>query len=193
MMRRLHGGAAPLVWCRCMVAMSVLALAGCVTQGVNSYYYGDRAGGASRTDLIEVNERAADALLLNAKLDASQPLLVATLVNVDRLTESSRLGRIFSEQIAGRMVQRGLRVTEVKLRDNLALHREQGELLLSREVREVSQAQNAQAVVVGTYAVSASVVYISVKLVNPVGNHVMAAHNYAVPVDENVRTLLAGR
>lgn len=66
------------------------------------------------------------------------------------------------------MVQRGLRVTEVKLRDVLVLHREQGELLLSREVREVSQAQNAQAVVVGTYAVSASVVYISL-LVNPVG------------------------
>lgn len=118
---------------------------------------------------------------------------VATLVNVDRLNESSRLGRIFSEQIAGRMVQRGLRVTEVKLRDNLVLHREQGELLLSREVREVSQAQNAQAVVVGTYAVSASVVYISLKLVNPVGNQVIAAHNYAVPADENVRSLLAGR
>ena len=120
-------------------------------------------------------------------------VLVATLVNVDRLNESSRLGRIFSEQIAGRMVQRGLRVTEVKLRDNLVLHREQGELLLSREVREVSQAQNAQAVVVGTYAVSASVVYISLKLVNPVGNQVIAAHNYAVPADENVRSLLAGR
>ena len=66
-------------------------------------------------------------------------------------------------------------------------------MLLSREVREVSQAQNAQAVVVGTYAVSASVVYISLKLVNPVGNTVVAAHNYAVPMDENVRALLTGR
>lgn len=174
-------------------ALVVLALQGCVTNAINGYYYGDRAGGAPRSDLIEVNDRATDALLLNAPLDASQPVLVATLVNVDRLNESSRLGRIFSEQIAGRMVQRGLRVTEVKLRDNLVLHREQGELLLSREVREVSQAQNAQAVVVGTYAVSASVLFISLKLVNPAGNHVVAAHNYAVPVDENVRTLLMGR
>lgn len=174
-------------------AFVALGLQGCVTNAINGYYYGDRAGGVSRSDLIEVNDRATDALLLNAPLDGSQPVLVATLVNVDRLNESSRLGRIFSEQIAGRMVQRGLRVTEVKLRDNLVLHREQGELLLSREVREVSQAQNAQAVVVGTYAVSASVLFISLKLVNPAGNHVVAAHNYAVPVDENVRTLLAGR
>ena len=130
---------------------------------------------------------------MHAVLDASQPVLVATLVNVDRLNESSRLGRIFSEQIAGRMVQRGLRVTEVKLRESLVLHRDQGELLLSREAREVSQAQNAQAVVVGTYAMSASMLYLSLKLVNPMGNHVVAAHSYAVPVDENVRTLLTGR
>ena len=173
-------------------AVATLGLQGCASV-VNGYYYGDRSVGFSRVDLIEVNERATDALLLNAPLDASQPVLVATLVNVDRLAESSRLGRMFAEQIAGRMVQRGLRVTEVKLRENLVLHRDQGELLLSREVREVSQAQNAQAVVVGTYAVSASALYITLKLVNPVGNAVVAAHNYAVPVDENVRALLNGR
>lgn len=160
---------------------------------MHGYYYGGQAGGFSRNNLIEANERATDALLQTAPLDARQPVLVATLVNIDRLTESSRLGRIFSEQIAGRMVHQGLRVTEVKLRENLLLQRDQGELLLSREVREVSQAQDAQAVVVGTYAVSTSVVYISLKLVNPVGNTVVAAHNYAVPMDENVRALLAGR
>ncbi len=36
----------------------------------------------SRTDLIEVNDRATDALLLSAPLgNASEPVLVATLVN----------------------------------------------------------------------------------------------------------------
>lgn len=188
------GRAAAVRWLAC--AGIVLGLQGCETTMVNpmhSYYYGDRGAGGSRTNLIAANERATDALLKYAPLDANQPVLVATLVNVDRLTESSRLGRIFSEQIAGRMVHQGLRVTEVKLRENLLLQRDQGELLLSREVREVSQAQDAQAVVVGTYAVSTSVVYISLKLVNPVGNTVVAAHNYAVPMDENVRALLAGR
>ena len=190
---RFQPGKLQSVWCLGMVAVSALALQGCSTNPVHSYYYGNSAGGMSRTDLIEVNERATDALLLSAPLDASHPVLVATLVHVDRLTESSRLGRMFSEQIAGRMVQRGLKVTEVKMRESLLLKRDQGELLLSREVREVSQAQDAQAVVVGTYAVSASVVYISLKLVNPVGNTVVAGHNYAVPMDENVRALLTGR
>ena len=170
-------------------AAALIGLTGC-----SSFYYGDKPGATwFPTDLIEANHRAVDALLANAPLDAQHPVMVATLVQVDRLGESSRLGRIFSEQIAGRMVQRGVRVVELKLRDSVALQRDQGELLLSREVREVSQAQNAQAVVVGTYAVSASVVYISLKLVNPVGNTVVAAHNYAVPMDENVRALLTGR
>ena len=190
----LQGGRAAW-WLRWLAAALALSgVLGCASNPIHSYYYGDRAGsGSSRTNLIEVNERAADALLAYAPLDAQQPVLVATLVNVDRLTESSRLGRIFSEQIAARLVYRGLRVTEVKLRENLLLQRDQGELLLSREVREVSQAQDAQAVVVGTYAVSASVVYINLKLVNPVGNTVVAAHSYAVPMDENVRALLSGR
>jgi TolB-like protein len=170
-------------------ALALLALPGCA-----NYYYGDRAGpGLLRTDLIEANERAADALLLQARLDPLQPVLVATLVNVDWLFESSRLGRIFSEQISARLVQRGLRVTEVKLRESLLLEPAQGEILLSREAREVSRAQNAQAVVVGTYAVSATVLYISLKVVNPVGNTVAAAHSYAVPMDDNVRALLKGR
>lgn len=188
--------AAGLLRCAAVGAAVVCAaggLAGCATSPMHSYYYGGQSGGMSHSNLIEVNERAADALLQTAPLDARQPVLVATLVHVDRLTESSRLGRMFSEQIAGRMVQRGLRVTEVKLRENLLLQRDQGELLLSREVREVSQAQDAQAVVVGTYAASNSVVYINLKLVNPVGNTVVAAHSYAVPMDENVRALLAGR
>lgn len=191
-MKTLHLLARRALWCSAAV-LAALGIQGCASNPVSTYYYGDRTGGGVRTDLIEVNERATDALLLHAVLDANQPVLVATLVNVDRLNESSRLGRIFSEQIAGRMVQRGLRVTEVKLRESLVLHRDQGELLLSREAREVSQAQNAQAVVVGTYAMSASMLYLSLKLVNPMGNYVVAAHSYAVPVDENVRTLLTGR
>lgn len=173
-------------------ALAALALPGCA-----NYYYGD---GLPRLpslvepqDLLSLNYQAADRLLAQVFLDPQFPLLVATLVHVDRLQESSRLGRIAAEQIAGRIVQRGLRVTEVKLRESLMLQRDQGVLLLSRELREVSQSQAAQAVLVGTYAPSATQVYISLKLVAPEGNVVMAAQDYALPMDANVRLLLAAR
>ncbi len=120
-------------------------------------------------------------------------MLVATLVNVDRLNESSRWGGIVSEQIAGRLVQRGVPVTEVRLREQLALQPPQGELLLSRELREVSQAHDAQAVVVGTYAVSARH-----GVCQPEAGQARRAtpwwprSDYVVPVDDNVRSVAEG-
>ena len=116
--------------------LALLALAAAMPGCAHYYYYGERGGPAVRSDVLQTNYEAADRLLQTAPLDPRRSVIVATLVSVDHLGESSRLGRIFSEQIAGRMVQRGLRVTEVKLRDNLVLNRDQGELLLTREVRE---------------------------------------------------------
>jgi TolB-like protein len=180
---------------RQVLTAGLLALA--TLPGCAGYYYGEKygptLGSALRGDLVDASYRATDALLQTVALDPSHPVLVATLVNVDRLAESSRLGRAVAEQIAGRLVQRGIRVTEPKLRETLAMRPDQGELLLSRELRDVSQAHDAQAVVVGTYAVSARQVYISLKLVHPQGNLVVAAHDYALPLDDDVRALLMAR
>lgn len=151
------------------------------------------------TKLIEANYQAVDALVggLSLKSDpaftADQPLLVATLVSVDTLTESSRLGRLFSEQVAARLTKLGFKVKELKLRDNLFMKQSEGELLLSREVGEVSRVHNARAVVVGTYASSGSMLYLNLKLVHPSGNIVLSAHDYALPMDNNIRDLLGVR
>lgn len=174
------------------------ALAGALVSGCASYYYGDVAGqgGAlfahASSDLLAANQRAVDRLLQAAPLAAGERVLVATLVNVDRLQESSRLGRICSEQIAGRLVQRGVPVVEVRLREHLALQPVQGELLLSRELRDVGQLHAARAALVGTYAASAVQVFISLKLVRPEGSVVLAAQDYALAMDANVRALLRG-
>ena len=89
-------GARSARWSTLPLLALALLLQGCATSPMHTYYYGDRSAGLQRSNLIDTNERAADALLEYAPLDASQPVLVATLVHVDRLTESSRLGRMFS-------------------------------------------------------------------------------------------------
>ena len=58
-------------------------------------------------------------------------------------------------------------------------------------VREVSRAHAAQAVVVGTYAVSSRQVFVSLKLVRPEGNLTIAAHDYALVLDETALAQLA--
>ncbi|WP_311221326.1 MULTISPECIES: FlgO family outer membrane protein [unclassified Acidovorax] len=180
---------------RRLVLRAALAAAATVMLGATGcarFYYGSAAP-TDPVDLVEANYRAADVLLQTAPLDPTLPVLVATIVQVDRLSESSRLGRVISEHISGRLAQRGVRVTELKLRETLAMRPGQGELLLSREAREVTQAQSAQAVVVGTYAVSSGAVFVSLKLVNPVGNIVLAACDYALPMDGTVRGLVAAQ
>ena len=57
----------------------------------------------------------------------------------------------------------------------------------------MARSHPAQAAVVGTYAVSAHQVFVSLKLVRPQGNEVVAAYDYALPMDGNVRALLMGR
>ncbi len=173
--------------------LAALLAAGSLT-GCAGYYYGEKYGeplSLSKTaDLVRSSYAAADALLERAPLDVRVPVLVATLVDLDHLERSSRFGRVVSEQIAGRLVQRGLPVPELRLRSNVVLAPHEGQLLLSRELHEVSQAHAAQAVVVGTYAVSTRQVFVSLKLVRPEGNTAVAAYDYALPLSDELRALL---
>lgn len=172
----------------------LVALAAGLLSGCAGYYYGEKYGPtlsvAQAGDLVGSSYAAADALLQGAPLDARAPVLVATLVDIDHLQTSSRFGRVLSDQMAGRLVQRGLPVPELRLREAVALVPQTGTLLLSRELREVSRAHAAQAVLVGTYAVSGRQVFVSLKLVRPEGNTTIAAHDYALPLGEETRTLL---
>ncbi len=169
-----------------LLLSATVALPGCAR-----YYYGDAAHISA--DLIDANTQAIESLLQNQQLDPLRPILVSTLVHIDRLGESSRLGRTLSEQLAGRLVQRGVLVVEPRLRDNLVVSPSQGELLLSRELSEISQRHDAQAVLIGTYSPSLRTVYVSIKLVHPVGNMVMAAADYSLPMNDDLRSLLHAR
>ncbi len=179
---------------RAAPTLALALLAATSLGGCAGYYYGEKYGSTwgvgQNNNLIDSSYAATDALLLRAPLDTHAPVLVATLVDLDHLQQSSRFGRVLSEQIAGRLVQRGLPVPELRLRSNVALVPYEGQLLLSRELRDVSRAHAAQAVVVGTYAVSGRQVYISLKLVRAEGNTTVAAHDYTLAMDEDTRTLL---
>lgn len=175
-----------------LAATAAAATAAALQAGCARYYYGGAGmAAAGSADLVEASRAAADALLQAAPLAPGQAVIVATVVDAARLNESSRLGRLLAEQIGGRFTQRGLGVREPRLRTSVLLRQQTGELLLSRELRDVSQQQAVQAVVVGTYAVAASTVYVSLKLLRPADGVAIAAHDIALPIDADVRALLA--
>lgn len=118
------------------------------------------------------------------------PFIVATLVNIDQLEQSSTLGRLISEQVASRMTQMGYGVVELKVRNGVYMKRNEGEFLLTREIKEVASTHNAQAVIVGTYAESSSLIHVNLKLVNPATSMILAAYDYALPLDRQNRSML---
>ena len=118
------------------------------------------------------------------------PVLVATVVNVNDLSRSAPLGRTLSEQYGTQMAANGFNVKEIKLRGDVFVKEGAGELLLSRELKDIARSHNASMVLVGTYSAAASVTYISLKLVRTEDGQIVRGHDYALPNDRDVQRLL---
>jgi curli biogenesis system outer membrane secretion channel CsgG len=119
------------------------------------------------------------------------PVLVATIVNVNDLSRSAPLGRTLSEQYASHMAATGFNVKEVKLRGDVFVKEGTGELLLSREIKDIARNHNASLVLVGTYSAAASYTYVSLKLVRTEDSRIVRGYDYALPNDRDVQRLLA--
>lgn len=146
----------------------------------------------SSNQFIEANYKAADSLMhqITGKLVPNQPVIMATIVNIDALEQTSTLGRLVSEQVSTRLAQGGLNMLEMKLRNSVYLKRNTGELMLTREIGEVAQAHNAQAIVVGSYAETSDMVFINLKVIQPNTNTVLAGQDYVLAKEAIVRSML---
>ena len=116
-------------------------------------------------------------------IDRTKPLLVASIVNVNKLEESSGPGRMITEQISGRIVQLGYTTLEPKLRNSLSIQGS-GELILSRDIKLLKSNYPAQAVVSGTYAAGAEQVHINLKLIELSEGRILSSVDYVIPSSE---------
>lgn len=155
----------------------VSTIVGCATESQRLFE------NAKTSELVTANYDAGDKLVQFAtqKLDKNAPIIVATIVDIDNLQRSSRLGRLISEQVGTRLTQLGYSVIELKLRGDIFVKSGQGEMLLSREVNAISRAHNAQAVVVGTYAEGPTETYINLKIIGA-EDIAISAYVYSFPV-----------
>lgn len=174
-----------------LLVLALLGLAGCAHAPKGPTYES-----AARNPFIPTNQQAADVLMLQLEdsLPAgSGPLLVATLVNIDALEQSSTLGRLVSEQVSARFTQAGYKIVEMKFGNSVYMRQDQGEMMLTREVHELASTHAAKAVIVGSYAESKNYVFVNLKVVQPSTNAIIAVHDYALPVTDSVWSMLRGR
>ena len=164
----------------------VVVLAGCGT--FSNVYEAETVP----AQLYAANYRAADALVATAgdQLDLERPILMATVVDIDDLERSSTFGRFLSESVSARFTQNRYKMVEMKLQSSVYMKRAEGELMLTRQVREIANAHQAQAVVVGTYSRAAGVVFVNLKVVKPETNLIISAQDYSLPMSRNICVML---
>jgi TolB-like protein len=145
----------------------------------------------ANTNLISFSYRIADQLIERAMpplvpLNPDMPVLVTTPVDNNDLSRTSRFGRVLQEHITSRLVQRGYTVREVKLADSLTIEPKSGETILSRNLSRLLDDQPAQAILVGTVSRSNRILYISMRLINPVNNNIFATDDYRLCMDDDI-------
>jgi len=147
---------------------------------------------AAEAPMLQSSRDAVRQLLAGLDISATGPgpVLVATVVNVNDLNSAAPLGRTLSEQYANSMAMSGFDVKEIKLRGAVFIKQDAGELLLSREIKDIARQHNASMVLVGTYSPAANFTYVSLKLVRVEDSRIIRGHDYALPVDRDVRQLL---
>lgn len=145
------------------------------------------------SNLVMIGYTTVDHLLKNLKQELSRDktILVASLVNVESLEQSSNFGRIMAEFISSRLSQRGYSVTELKFRNSVFIKKGGGEFLLSRELEAISSAHDAEAVVVGTYTGTKHELYVSTRIVNAKTGMIVSSFDYQLPLDQRLRRLLS--
>ena len=173
-------------------AAATVALAGCSTSTGSSAHLEPTYENAANSKFMNANREAINRLVAGVDLTrlAGTPVLVATVVNVNDLRRAAPLGRTLSEQYASFMVASGFNVKELKLRGDVFVREETGELMLSREVKDIAKIHSAGLVVVGTYSTAAQFTYISLKLVRTDTGQILRGHDYALPNDADVSKLL---
>ncbi len=170
-----------------LLSLMVLVSAGCSLQPSSS-------SAEPEVDLIAEVQDAAEALMDNATgLHGDAPLLVATFADIDNLQQSSTLGRMLSEQFTSSLANKQVPVIEVKMRENLFVKEQTGELILSRKLHSLVQSHDAQAVLLGTYALGGNNVYLTVRLVRTEDNIILAAHDFSLPLNRDIKAMLPRR
>ncbi len=149
----------------------------------------------ANVDLISLGETIAKELSQQAVpplfvQQSDQPVLVTTLVNNAKLDETSDFGRNLQNTITNGFARLGYSTREVKLKNKVLVAAGQGEFMLSRDLNQVAKKQSAQAVVVGTYSLANRLMYLSVRLVNPLDRTIRAAYDDRLYLDENTLKML---
>jgi len=139
--------------------------------------------------LIEKNKEAIYSLILQNPKIRNKTVIVASITNLDDLDESSKIGRIITEQLINNLTQNGIKVVEIRVRKNniIQVEPKKGEFILSRDAKKLAKIQKANAVLVGTYSTYGKKLYVNIKLIDPKTDIIISASDYTLPLSNFIK------
>jgi len=123
-------------------------------------------------------------------LITKEQMVVGSVEDIQDVNSSTPFGNIISEMVRSRLVQRGLKVADLRVRSSVLLDRTKGEMLLSRDRRALLSPPVATDIVTGTYAVGSDKVYVSLKMIGASDARIVAASDFVTERTPDVNNLL---
>ncbi|CAH2032628.1 FlgO family outer membrane protein [Trichlorobacter ammonificans] len=139
---------------------------------------------ASGSQLGALNARIifmADQLERNLdRKDLADGIVVTSFVNLDRLAETTPLGRLIAENIMHELQVRKWRVHELRLNRDIAIS-EQGEFTLSRDTALLREQPKVSGIVAGTYTLIGGGIVVNARLVDLARGAVISSAQALLP------------
>jgi hypothetical protein len=147
--------------------------------------------------IIELNNRAADVLFSNVadhELTLDSAVFVSPFTNQNDPGDKSVFGRTMAQQIADRLVQHGVHITEGEPNATDFTYapgvgaEDYGKAAgLAGSSRQLPP---RSAKLVGSYVIADRYVYMTARIVRLVDATVVSAHNWTLPITDSVRQML---
>lgn len=174
---------------------AALVLGACETIDDNIYYETEKT---KFKTVLASSYDAADMLIQRAgtRITRDTPMLIGTVAHIDSLEETTSFGRQISEHLATRMVQKGYRVNEIKLRqsinvqDGVGAPERAGEFFLSRNINAIGEEQKAAVVVTGTYTPATDHANVSLRMIDVKTGQIIAATDVMMDMSRDAAKML---
>ncbi len=110
-------------------------------------------------------------------------LTVASFVNLDRMYETSALGRYLGEQMLHELQRAQVDAVDVRMMPAMQISKGHGEYALSRDMAELNFTHHADAVVVGTYSVADGQIFVNSRLLENGTGLLLASSSIVFEID----------
>lgn len=166
--------------CAALVAV-LMSLAGC-SPDLLALPSPDTSADFMKPDFSSLVYRASDQLAqqVQGRTFLDKDIVVATMVNISDLQQSSTFGREVSSLVASRFTQLGYTVRDLNYTRAMQVVPGTGELALSRDAKKLLHSMKAQAVIAGTFAELNGQTYINLRLINADSGLVIASADVVV-------------